>query len=183
MYSQGVINKGMFSIYLDSKPKSTSSVVLFGGVDSNFYTGPIHWRPLMSNRFWATRLVSISVDDKRVHYCPEPCRVIFSTADSRIFGPPVYVRKVNNALNISLSCDNYWQLPRLVFHVGPHYLSIPKSSYVSKAKGQCKSLLREGSLKQNWVLGNLFLRSYYTVFDADNRRIGWAALPPTIISS
>jgi len=186
MINAGAINQSIFSIYLNPKQGSTDSFVLFGGTDSTKYSGHIHYRPVTSNRFWAVRLVSITLDGDRVHYCNNPCRAVFSTLDPYIYGPPVEVRKINNALNISKDCSNYYTLPRLVFHLGPHYLSIPRSSYVNRVNNQCESLLFEAPLlRQNFVLGNLFLRSYYTVFDATagQPRIGWAALMPTVMTN
>jgi len=178
------INQSLFSIYLDPQANSENSFVLFGGMDESKYSGAIHWRPVTSNRFWSVRLVSITLDGTRVYYCNNPCRAVFSTVDPYIYGPPVSVRQVNKALNIYKNCSNYYTRPRLVFHLGPHFLSIPRSSYISRVGDECESLLQEGSvLRQNWVLGNLFLRSYYTVFDADNRRIGWGALEPTVLTN
>jgi len=182
----GVINQNLFSIYLNPVQGSTDSFVLFGGTDPTKYVGPIHYRPVTSNRLWAVRLVAITLDGNRVHYCDNPCRAVFSTVDSYIYGPPVEIRKINNALNISKDCSNYYTLPRLVFHLGPHYLSIPRSSYVNRVNNSCESLLFEASvLRQNFILGSLFLRSYYTVFDATSgaSRIGWAALPPTVMTN
>jgi len=181
LVSSGAITQSLFSIYLDPQQNSQTSFVLFGGTDETKYLGRFHYRPLTSSRYWAVRLVSITLDGERVHYCNNPCRAIFSTIDPYIYGPPVYVRKINNALNISQDCSNYYTRPRLVFHLGPHYLSIPRSSYINRVGDKCESLLQEGSiLRENWVLGNLFLRSYYTVFDRDNLRIGWAPIQPTV---
>jgi hypothetical protein len=184
MVTAGLIDEAMFSVYLNPTPNSQDSFVLFGGTDESKYTGHFHYRPLTSNRFWAIRLVSITLDGDRVHYCNNPCRAVFSTIDPYIYGPPVYVRKINNALNVSPNCSNYYSLPRLVFHLGPHYMSIPRSSYVNRVGDTCESLIQEAPiLRENWILGNLFLRSYYTVFDLANRRVGWASLQPTVITN
>jgi len=184
LVNSAAINQSLFSIYLDPQVNSQDSFVLFGGLDNTKYAGVIHYRPLTSNRFWAVRLISISLDGNRVHYCDNPCRAIFSTIDPYLYGPPAYVRKINNALNISKDCSNYYTRPRLVFHLGPHYLSIPRSSYISRVGNQCESLLLEAQiLRENWVLGNLFLRSYYTVFDGVNKRVGWGALEPTVLTN
>ena len=51
-------------------------------------------------------------------------------------------------------------------------LKIPKESYLKQAKGDCQVMVSKGD--STIVLGEAFLRNYYTIFDGANSRIGFS---------
>ncbi|KAB0337282.1 hypothetical protein FD755_025665, partial [Muntiacus reevesi] len=51
LWSQGAFSEPVFAFYL-SKSKPEGSVVMFGGVDQNYYKGELNWVPVSQTRHW-----------------------------------------------------------------------------------------------------------------------------------
>jgi len=56
--------------------------------------------------------------------------------------------------------------------------SLPPAYYVSQEQNVCTVLIDGAPNITMWVLGNVFMRYYYTLFDGDNQRIGFALASP-----
>uniref|UniRef100_A0A2K6ARK0 pepsin A n=1 Tax=Macaca nemestrina TaxID=9545 RepID=A0A2K6ARK0_MACNE len=56
IWNQGLVSQDLFSVYLSADDQS-GSVVIFGGIDSSYYTGSLNWVPVSVEGYW-----QISVD-------------------------------------------------------------------------------------------------------------------------
>jgi len=70
------------------------------------------------------------------------------------------------------------KFPTLNFTLENYSLSLPPSFYIDQDQNVCTILIDGVSGIDMWVLGDVFLRYYYTVFDADNKQIGFAIANP-----
>ena len=72
--------------------------------------------------------------------------------------------------------NNYidW-FPDFTLHINDKPYFIPKEQYVHQKDGVCFLMIMEGDNTPFWILGlSSFMPNYYTVFDMENYRIGFA---------
>jgi hypothetical protein len=188
MISQGLIAKGQFAFYLGNYDGERGELV-FGGTDPAHYTGPIAWVPLKSTSYWAVTLGGIYMQSNadKVPFINQ--NAIIDSGTSLIAGPKVQVALIamklgakpflNGEFLITCNTTVTAQLPDLNFMIHGHVYSLHPSDYIiSGGQGTCLLALMgidvpapAGPL---WILGDVFMRKYYTVFDVDNKQVGFA---------
>ncbi|NXL25454.1 PEPE protein, partial [Setophaga kirtlandii] len=50
LVNQSLLQENLFSVYLSRE--AAGSVVIFGGIDESYFTGPIHWIPVSYQGYW-----------------------------------------------------------------------------------------------------------------------------------
>ncbi|XP_054581384.1 pepsin F-like [Eptesicus fuscus] len=183
MWNQGLISENLFAFYLSSNEKN-GSVVMFGGVDPSYYRGELQWVPVSEQGYWQVTVDSISMDSKVVA-CADSCQAFMDTGTSLVIGPTNSV--LNILRNISaqntstswyvVSCEAIHSLPDIVFTINGVAYPVPASAYIRREQtGICYPNLDTDTSDSSslWVLGDAFLRLYFTVFDRANNRIGLA---------
>ncbi|XP_059180660.1 pepsin A-like [Centropristis striata] len=181
MMSQGLVDQDLFSVYLSHKPEK-GSVVTFGGMDPNHYSGSISWIPLSNARFWQITVDSITINGQVVA-CDGGCQAVVDTGTSLIVGPASSSNKINQLVGATFdqqhltyifNCDNIAEKPDVIFHINGQEFPIPSSAYVRQTKHYgCITGFGNGGDKL-WILGDVFIREYYSIFDRANNRVGLA---------
>merc|ERR1719359_430526 len=132
----------------------------------------------------------IKVDGQSVGACSWllGCESVVDTGTSLLAGPPAAMNKlIAKVGNVSADCSNVNTLPKLTFNFGGHDFDLESDFYVIRVKDD-KSGKEQCQLGMQginagvplWILGDPFLRKYYTVWDAEQQRVGFAvAKPPT----
>jgi len=178
MMQQHLVAQGQFSVYLSNDENDETSVIIFGGTDPKYYTGNFVWASLIYPSYWLISVSGISVGN---YHEPCECLTVVDTGTSIILGPPYDANPILQRIgNVSEDCSNFSQLPNIAFTVNGVDLTLTPDFYVIKETFQNGTsvcfLGIEGSLLTTplWILGDPFLRAYYTVFDRDNNRVGFA---------
>ncbi|XP_036396912.1 gastricsin-like [Megalops cyprinoides] len=193
MIQEGLLEEPVFAFYL-SRNSERGSEVVFGGTDPSHYTGEIHWVPVQMNSHWQLVFEGFEVNHQATGWCQSGCTAIVDTGTSLLACPPQYADTLHQMLggfkdqnenrHYVFNCDAVSSLPTLTFVMNGAHLHLEPSSYVltdSDGSGYCSSGIeasretyRDGM--PYWVLGDVFLRQFYSVFDQGNGRVGFATL-------
>uniref|UniRef100_A0A8C9FQ99 Peptidase A1 domain-containing protein n=1 Tax=Pavo cristatus TaxID=9049 RepID=A0A8C9FQ99_PAVCR len=174
MMSQGLVAQDLFSIYLTPHERN-GSFVLFGGIDSSCFTGNLSWIPLTAQTYWQIKVDRITMHGLPIA-CIHGCQAILDSGTSMLAGPGHGVRRIHyrmgatrspSGLVASLRCGSV--LPDVVFVIAGTQFPLPPQSYILQ-DGSCMSGFEAYALPtaadELWILGSIFLRRYYSVFDS-----------------
>ncbi len=186
MIEQKLVKEPIFSFFLNRDPKKgKDGELIFGGVDEDCYTGEFTYVPIDVPGYWHFTMNGVSVGNNSLEICNPNCTAIADTGTSYILGPPAGV----NALNIELGatiidkiygfdCNSIDVLPDVYFNIGGNVFKLTGRQYVvinvKKDKIFCHSGFQAYNVHPFWILGDVFLGAYYTVFDYGNQRLGFA---------
>ncbi|XP_062854426.1 pepsin A-like [Trichomycterus rosablanca] len=179
MMSQNLVSQDIFSVYLSPNGQQ-GSVVMFGELDSSYYTGNIYWIPLSSETYYQVTMDSVTINGQTVA-CSGGCQAIVDTGTSLIVGPTSDISNINSWLGATtdqygdstVSCSSVQSLPAITFTLNGYSFTIPASSYISQESSSCQTGF-SGSSDSLWILGDVFIRNYYTIFNRENNSVGLA---------
>ncbi|XP_059180981.1 pepsin A-like [Centropristis striata] len=180
MMSEGLVDQDLFSVYLSANSQQ-GSVVTFGGIDSSQYSGSISWIPLSRELYWQITVDSVTVNGQVVA-CYGGCQAIVDTGTSLIVGPQSSISNINQQVGATYSqngdytvnCNNIGQMPDVTFNINGQQFTLPGSAYVRQSQYYgCRSGFGAGG-DSLWILGDVFIRQYYSIFDRTNNRVGLA---------
>ncbi|KAM4707805.1 pepsin A-like [Discoglossus pictus] len=176
MWSEGLIPENLFSVYLSS---GAGSAVTFGGIDSAHYTGTLKWVPVTAQKYWQITIDRVTLGGQVVA-CSDGCQAIVDTGTSVIAGHPEAIQDIQRAIGATadkfglytVNCGSVSSLPDLVITINGIQYPLPSRSYINQFPGSCSSGFQ--STSGLWILGDIFIREYFVVFDRGNNRVGFA---------
>ncbi|NXO90932.1 PEPA protein, partial [Certhia brachydactyla] len=182
MMMENLVDRKLFSVYL-SRDSQGGSFVLFGAIDPYYTTRGISWIPLSAETYWQIAMESVSINGAPVA-CSSGCQAIVDTGTTLLAVPIRAFRTLMSRLGASssgeISCQAINNLPDLIFHIHGKEFPVPPRAYVLRSNGYCTLGLQgmdvpteEGEL---WILGDVFIREYYVIFDRANNKVGLSRL-------
>jgi len=184
MMSEGLVSQDLFSVYLSSDDQS-GSFVMFGGVDPSYYSGSLNWVPLSAELYWQITLDSITINGQSIA-CSGGCQAIVDTGTSLLAGPPNGIANIQSYIGGSqdssgqyiVNCNAINSLPDIVFTINGIEFPLPASAYIRQTQSYCYSGFQGIDIPTQsgelWILGDVFIRQYYCVFDRANNQVGLA---------
>ncbi|KAI4142252.1 MAG: hypothetical protein LQ341_003268 [Variospora aurantia] len=186
MIAQNLLDERVFAFYLsDTNEEGDESEVIFGGINKNHYTGTLTKIPLRRKAYWEVDLDSISYGDESAEL--EDTGVILDTGTSLIALPTTFAELLNSEIGAkkgfngqySIDCAKRAELKDVSFTLTGHKFTITPYDYILEVQGSCISSFfgmdipaPAGPLV---ILGDSFLRKWYSVYDLGNSSIGLAA--------
>lgn len=193
MMAQNLVDIPMFSVYLSRNEDSTTgSELIFGGYDHTHFTGSLNWVPVTVQGYWQITLDNIQVGDT-VTFCAEGCQAIVDTGTSFITGPPDKIKQLQNAIGAVLTngdylleCNNLNVMPDVTFTINGIPYTLSPTAYTMTGfedgmefcLGGFQGLNTGSSGGPLWILGDVFIRQFYSVFDRGNNLVGLAPAIP-----
>lgn len=187
MVAQKLIEHNVFSFYLSSN-ETTGSTLVLGGVDSQYYSGDFTYiKTAIAAKllpYWLISASDIKVGGVSTKACNwlTGCYMVVDTGTSVLAGPPSQVGALTDKIgNVTADCSNMHTLPTIDFTFGGKDFALTPEFYVIRAKDETtgKEQCQLGIEGVNagvpiWILGDPFLRAYYTVWDSEQKRVGFA---------
>ena len=145
---------------------------------------------------WQIEIDEIKVGD----FKSRETEAIVDSGSALIVGPPSDVSEIAEEVgatkslvgNYIIDCDEIGNIPDLTFTIDGNEYTVPGSKLVIQSAGVCLFAmeshvdLKGGEKKKKgggkkksekmdyWVLGEVFMSEYYTVFDVEEHRVGFA---------
>merc|ERR1711959_390403 len=168
----------LFGVYLGGTSGVGGEMTL-GGTDSAHYTGDLPYVPVSRPKYWQISVDSFSIGNL------SKVEGIVDTGTSLLVAPPDVVSAFGKKIGATLVAGKEWTLdcskvaglPDLDIMIGGKNFPLKGSDYVLNVSGQCllgmmgMDLSREGL---SLILGDVFIRKYYPVFDQGKSRVGFA---------
>ena len=183
-FASGAISQPKFAFYLaDEGLGSSGSELVLGGVDSTKYTGSITYTPVTVKGYWQFAVSAFAVGGTTIS---GPISAIADTGTSFLAIPASILTAILNQIPSSsylgsgayaVACSEVSKLPSLNFTIAGKQFSLSGPDYTVfyTSSGATACVLGIESFSGNlWILGDVFLRKYYTVFDYGNAQIGFA---------
>lgn len=185
MMDQGLLDEPVFAFYLgDTNNEGEESVATFGGIDESHYTGKMVKLPLRRKAYWEVDLDAITFGKETAEM--EDTGVILDTGTSLIALPSTIAELLNKEIGAKKSyngqytveCDKRDSLPDLTFTLTGHNFTIGAYDYILEVQGSCISAFFGMDFPEPVgplaILGDAFLRRWYSVYDVGNSAVGLA---------
>ncbi|KAF9935464.1 hypothetical protein BGZ67_003414 [Mortierella alpina] len=183
MMEQRTVKNGMFGFFMGQG----SGELAFGGYDSSRIEGnDILWSKVIKKGYW--EIMMDGVKSEKEELLKAPVHAIVDTGTTQIIIPVALARHLHakflpGARHIhdgiySLPC-NVQGMPMLKIEIGGKTFELPPHLYTLQeiAPGRCMSGFAGEEVEgTSWILGDVFLRSVYSIFDFDNDRVGFGKL-------
>ena len=168
-----------FAFYLGNNQPGE---LLIGEVDSKHYTGDFHDVPLSGEGYWQINMDSFTMNGKTVS---TTTRAIVDSGTSLLAGPTADVKAIATMVGAkplvhgeyTIDC-NAKNAPDMTFTLNGKAFTLSLNDYVIKSAGQCIFAMMgidipapHGPL---WILGDVFMRKFYTKFDFANKKLSFA---------
>jgi len=180
--NQHLLKKNIMSFYY-SVNESTEGEITLGYVDPNRFTGKLSYYNVIDKFYWTIKLDDIKLGNKSLGVCgKDGCRAIVDTGTSLITGPTRDLMKLLKAITVENDCRNYETAVPLIFVFnGDEYkLDIPDYIMKKEAGGRkfCRAMMMPLDVPfphgPAWILGDVFMQKFYTVFNRDRNAVGFA---------
>ncbi|XP_053308135.1 cathepsin D-like [Spea bombifrons] len=190
MMRQKLVEKNVFSFYLNRDPTAAvGGELLLGGTDPKYYTGDFHYVNVTRMAYWQIKANEVNVGNE-LTLCNGGCQAIVDTGTSLITGPVEEIRALHKKIGAlplfngeyMILCNKIESLPTVSFNLGGVQYNLTGSQYVLKITTMGHTICLSGFMGLDvpppagplWILGDVFIGQYYTVFDRDNNRVGFA---------
>lgn len=180
MVSQKLVDEPVFAFYLQTDASAQGELV-FGGVDQSHFTGDLVNVPLTSETYWEVSLDGMTYGSKSVISSAQ--KAIIDSGTSLLAGPTEQVKALAQQAGATLvlgkeytiDCAKAATLPSLTVTLAGKDFTLEGSDYIINAGGQCLFAFMpidvpapRGPL---WIMGDVFMKKYYCVFDYGNKQM------------
>ncbi|CAL1528308.1 unnamed protein product [Lymnaea stagnalis] len=188
---QGVVDSAIFSFYLgtDADAKVGGELVL-GGIDPRLYSGPITYASVIEQRWFSIHVSGIQVGGSGAGYCgSKGCKGVVDTGTSLMSGPTEAILDIYDKIGVVPGpdftlpdCRIISKLPNVTYTIQDREFVLTPEDYIVVQQSGSKTECLIGFMPLDvqppegpiWILGDVFISQYYTIFDMEKHRVGFA---------
>jgi saccharopepsin len=183
LVNQKLIDEAVFGFYLAHAGGAIGGQMTLGGVDPDHFTGNLQWHNVRRKGYWEIDMSKFQLGDEEVEINggavidTGSSLIVLGTTMAEMINKEIGAKK-NYAGQYTIECERVPSLPEFSFFFGTTKYTLQGSDYVLNAGGSCISGFMgmdfPESLGDLWIVGDVFLRKYYSVYDLGKDRVGFA---------
>lgn len=197
LQDQGVIEHKMFSLYLGNDPTSSGDEAgdfILGGYDPYYMQSNFTHFEVTDENYWAINLHSAKLGEQSISI-PKGAKAIIDSGTSLMSFPSSTVKDISAYLSsLGISCNivagmpifcdcpnSFDTFPNITLNFDNGWAAtLTGKDYVTNVAGECMLGFQLVDYLNYIILGDIFMRKYYTLFDADNMSISFAEATPHV---
>ena len=196
LHEQGLIEKPIFAFYLSGT--EGESFLDIGRLQSGALISldDMVWIDVLSRNFWWTNYIEgikfTGADGTVAQYAVKKTKALTDSGTSCVYMPYEYYDSVLHQIQkyalrpelvdiswdgeIAVKCDIREELPVISFLFGGYWMEMRPEDYIVEYEGFCFACLGKGDygVHQEWLLGDAFLRGFYSAHDYSSMKFGFA---------
>jgi len=154
------------------------------GTDKNHYVGELTYVPVTRQAYWQFLVDEVVVDG---HSISTQFQAIADSGTSMLVGPKYDIERIHIWIGAeqdpethmyTVDCDKLDSMPDIIFTIAGKPFPLKPTQYIQKftegSSSFCLSGLGVSPNDDLWILGDVFIGPYYTVFDKGQNRVGFA---------
>lgn len=184
LVQQKQVSGNSFAFYLTKKAGQDGSSLIFGGADKKYAASEFKYYNLISKDYWR-----ITMDDlvfNGTSYKRGAMQAIIDTGTSVIAGPTKVIEDMTKGFGPGkqkqVDCSTLPSLPTFEVKFGSDNYVLKAEDYILQVQEGAKTVCIVGligldlppQLGEAFILGDSFIKTYYTHFDVENARVGFA---------
>jgi len=190
LVKQSKVPQPVFAFWLDRNPDAPEGgEITFGGIDPRRYSGDIAYAPVTKKGYWQFKMDGVGAGSTQLG-CKGGCQVIADTGTSLIAGPTEEIMDIQDRIGAkpviggeyTIDCANITNLPPITFTIGGKNFTLKGEDYVLKISALWQTTCISGfmgidlppQVGKLWILGDVFIGRFYTIFDQGQDRVGFA---------
>jgi cathepsin D len=189
--NQGLLAEPAFGFWLAAEPSlfTHGGEITFGGVDNTRYTGDLFEVPLKAQQWWEIQVDGVYMGGS----AGGPIAGVVDSGTSLLAMPKALAKAFNDQLGcmpdplspaecVFETCPDFSSLPNLVVNLNGRNFTLTGKDYVLEIKTLFASACVSGIMGLDLpppnppliILGDVFMRVYYTKFDFGNNAVWFA---------
>jgi len=191
---QGLVQEPVIGVWLnkvEGREDSEGGSITFGGIDMKHIDGEITYSPVIRKGYWEVELEDVTMDGQKIGVTTR--RAAIDTGTSLFAIPTEEADIINKRIGAvkqssgqyMVDCETLDELPNIELKFNGRSFSLTPQQYVLEVGGglfgggnQCISGFMGIDIPAPagplWIVGDVFLRIYYTIYDLGNNRVGFA---------
>merc|ERR1711957_362203 len=151
------------------------------GTDEDFYTGDLVYHEVIEEKYWALNMTSIQVGNQTIEGASDYKGVIDSGTSLTVGSSKIVDPIIAQIGTIDQTCENNTGLPDVTISFEGVDYTLTSDDYIVKvdsfAGTACLLGIAASAFPSGFdylIIGDTFMRKFYTHFDKDNNRVGFA---------